>query len=662
MSHLPPLVDFGAEFGLAVCGQTVRACSHRAGPPGKGLGHIHAAGRQSLVVGVNFFGQRGKGRRHAHGLYRAVKGLGHQITVPGLVYAIVEDRAAHEEILPRDHPGGNGIRPKGELPGNGVVRPVKEIVRQCTQLRNGHAKSPPCRSDRFTRGNGLDRDAVQILSEQGHAHNGEALRDCGVVVALSVEADEVACLARSGVDQTGLGKVAVGGVNIVQDDVVHRGCDDLSTRDLAAGKQEDGVVAHEVFDVLETELVLNGDVGRAQVLVHIQNVGEAHDAGDGAVHVLELVLNTTLCHRQSHLEGLGGTFQGAGVQVLVEAVGDVCGQLVQELVIGLLNGDIVAILLDGFQRDGFGELFDSNVSIGLFFDGELAVGDFLALSNSAALKRTLGVLALEGSAGLHPNGAHDAHDVAQMLPVALEAGDEVDFSGVDGNVGSYDKIFFCCHVLFLSAACKEVGICSNRGLTFASILDCKDLVFGHFGAGVGGRVVHLCAGGFGGGNFAAPCGFDAGKLLFGVFYIAIGVQFQPGGELVALLGVVGNVVDVLFQHSSLLEQLLKCSGLGRLAGCCCLLSLVVGQRLFCGLLAAVGCIPVLLGLCAGCFFCIQLVLEFVRLLVQGVQNGLGLVIVGGFGVLQNRADVSSFECHVIVLSALARAAMLGNKV
>ena len=93
-----------------------------------------------------------------------------------------------------------------------------------------------------------------------------------------------------------------------------------------------------------------------------------------------------------------------------------------------------------------------------------------------------------------------------------------------------------------------------------------------------------------------------------------------------------------------------------------LLGLVVSQSLFGGLLAAVGLVPLFLGLCAGCFFCIQLVFEIVRLLVQGVQNGFRLVIVGGFGVLQNRADVSSFECHVIVLSALARAAMLGNKV
>nr|DAH87006.1 MAG TPA: hypothetical protein [Caudoviricetes sp.] len=659
MSHLPPLVDFGPELGLTVGGQPVRACSHRAGPAAEGLGHIHAAGRERLVVCVDFFGQRGKSGRHTHGLHRAVKGLRHQITVPCLVYAIIEDGPAHKEILPRDYPGGNGIRLKSKLPCNGVVCPVKEIVRQCAQLRNGHWAPPPQKGRLLARGDSLDRDAVQILSEQGHAHDGEALRDRSVVVALSVEADEVACLSRSGVDQTGLGKVAVGGVNIVQDDVVHRGCDDLSTRDFAAGKQEDGVVTHEVLDVLEAELVLDGDVGRAQVLVHIQNVGEAHDAGDGAVHVFELVLNAALCHRQSHLEGLGGAFQGAGVQVLVEAVGDVRGQLVQELVIGLLNGDIVAVLLDGFQRDGFGELFDSNVSIGFFFDGELAVGDLLALSNSADLKRTLGVLALEGSAGLHPNGAHDAHDVAQMLPVALEAGDEVDFSGVDGNVGSYDKVFFCCHVLFLSAAREKVGICCNRGLAFVSVLDCKNLVFGHFGAGVGGRGVHLCAGGGRSAHEVAPISFQAVGVLFGVLDLALIVQLQ----LVDILArQPHDPISILVQHPGGLQQLPELGFLGCVGVFLGLLGLVVGQCLFSGFLAAAGCVTVFFGLCAGCFFCIQLVFEFVRLLVQGVQNGFCLVIVGGFGVLQNRADVSSFECHVIVLSALARAAMLGNKV
>ena len=43
-----------------------------------------------------------------------------------------------KEILPRHYPGGHGVRPKGKLPGNGVVHPVKEIVRVSAQLRDGH--------------------------------------------------------------------------------------------------------------------------------------------------------------------------------------------------------------------------------------------------------------------------------------------------------------------------------------------------------------------------------------------------------------------------------------------------------------------------------------------------------------------------------------------
>lgn len=74
-----------------------------------------------------FFSQRHKVRRHAHGLHRPGEGLGGQIAVPGLVNAVIEDGSAHEEILPRHYPGGHGVRLKGELPGNGVVRPVKKL-------------------------------------------------------------------------------------------------------------------------------------------------------------------------------------------------------------------------------------------------------------------------------------------------------------------------------------------------------------------------------------------------------------------------------------------------------------------------------------------------------------------------------------------------------
>ena len=56
-----------------------------------------------------------------------------------------------------------------------------------------------------------------------------------------------------------LGVVAVGGVNVVHHDVVHGSGNDLALCDLAVRQQEDGVVAHEILDVLEAVLVLDGD-------------------------------------------------------------------------------------------------------------------------------------------------------------------------------------------------------------------------------------------------------------------------------------------------------------------------------------------------------------------------------------------------------------------
>ena len=93
-----------------------------------------------------------------------------------------------------------------------------------------------------------------------------------------------------------------------------------------------------------------------------------------------------------------------------------------------------------------------------------------------------------------------------------------------------------------------------------------------------------------------------------------------------------------------------------------LLGLVVGQRLFCGLLAAVGCIPVFLGFGEGCVLLIELVLQGVRFFMQHVQNFLELAAGVGRFIFQNCPESLAFECHVIVLSAPARAAMLGNKV
>nr|DAR68987.1 MAG TPA: hypothetical protein [Caudoviricetes sp.] len=593
------------------------------------------------------------------------------------MHAVIEDRTLYFVELVRCKPGQDVfgilckhvrvevdripdiVRANDEPPCKRCIVPVKKIVRVNAQLWHSHAGSPPCRSDRSVRGDGLDRDAVQILGKQGHAGDGKAFGHGGGVVALRMEADQVACLACGGVHQTGLCVVAVGGVNIVHHDVVHGGGNDLALCDLAVRQQEDGVVAHEVLDVLEAVLVLDGDVCGAQILGHVQNVCKAHNAGDGAVHVLKLVLHAALCHRQSHLEGLGRALQAAGVQVLVELVSDLGGQVVQELVIGLLDSNLVSVILDSLKGDGLCVLLDGDLAVVLLLDGVLAVGDLLALCHGAALQGALCILALQHGAGLHTDGAHDAHDLPQMIPVALEAGHEVDLAGVDGDLGGGNQIFFCCHSLFLPAACEQVGICCNRCLTLARVLDCKNLVFGHFGAGVCGRVVHRCALGGGAAHIIAPIGFQALSQLVRVLHIALAVQFH----LVDVLArQAHDAVKVLFQHAcgfKLLPELCFLGCMGVLLG---LLVLVIGQRLLCGLLTAVGCVPFLFRCNAGVFLGIQLVPESIGLLVQGVQNGFCLVIVGGFGVFQNLADICSFECHVCVLSALAWAAMLGNKV
>nr|DAF72648.1 MAG TPA: hypothetical protein [Caudoviricetes sp.] len=502
--------------------------------------------------------------------------------------------------------------------------------------------SPPQNGRSLARGNGLDRDSVQILGKQGHAGNGKAFGHGGGVVALRMEADQVAGLARGGVHQTGLGVVAVGGVNVVHHDVVHGGCNDLALCNLAIGQQENGVVAHEVLDVLEAVLVLDGDVCGAQILGHVQNVCKAHNAGDGAVHILELVLHAALGHCQSHLEGLGRSLQAAGVQVLVELVGHLCGQVVQELVIGFLHGNLVAVILDSLKGDGLGVLLDGDLAVVLLFDGVLAVRDLLALCHGAALQGALCILAFQHGAGLHTDGAHDAHDLPQMIPVALEAGHEVDLAGVDGDLSGGNQIFFCCHSLFLPAACKQVGICCNRGLTLASVLDCKNLVFCHFGAGVCGRVVHRCTLGGGAAHIVAPIGFQALSQLVRVLHVALAVQFH----LVDVLArQAHDAVKVLFQHAcgfKLLPELGFLCGSGFLCG---LLGLVVCQSLFGGFFFSLRAL--------GCFFRLFRTLDCLVLFIHKpiydfMVNGLKLihfVLDGKFLVFQNRADAFVVECH-----------------
>nr|DAT48934.1 MAG TPA: hypothetical protein [Caudoviricetes sp.]DAV62342.1 MAG TPA: hypothetical protein [Caudoviricetes sp.] len=522
-------------------------------------------------------------------------------------------------------------------------------------FRGGHSGLGVGRAD------GHDCDAVQILCPQLHAHDGIVGSGGVLVVVLGMVAQQVG-LTGDGVVCAHGGIVPVCGIHVVQVDVLHGNGNHLLLLDVSIGQKEEGAVTEEVLDVVQAELGLNGDLLVAQVVVKVHDVGKAHDLGYIQIVVGKALQDCALCDSQSTLPGLLGAHQLAGLEEGVKVGQNFLLQLIAERSIGALHGHSRAVLGDGFDRNGLCPLAELDVVIGHRLDLGLGQRDVFAFTHGgAALQAAVNGCLVGDQFGARclADGAHDAQNGAQSVPVLLELGNKIHLANRGSDLGSSGKIFGCCHVLLLCCKPERFRVGRNGRLPFACVFDVDDLLFGHFGAGVGGRGVHLRAGGGRSAHEVAPISFQTVSVLLGVLDLALIVQLQ----LVDILArQPHDPISILVQHPGVLQQLPELCFLGCVGVFLGLLGLVVGQRLFSGLLAAVGCIPVLFGLCAGCFFCIQLVFEFVRLLVQGVQNGLGLVIVGGFGVLQNRADVSSFECHVIVLSALARAAMLGNKV
>lgn len=83
--------------------------------------------------------------------------------------------------------------------------------------------------------------------------------------------------------------------------------------------------------------------------------------------------------------------------------------------------------------------------VGLFDDGCLGIGDFFTLSNRPALEGQGGGLALEHRARLLADGAHDAHNLSQVLPVPRKACYEVDYTCSRLDICGFGQVIFCCH-------------------------------------------------------------------------------------------------------------------------------------------------------------------------------------------------------------------------
>jgi len=164
------------------------------------------------------------------------------------------------------------------------------------------------------------------------------------------------------------------------------------------------------------------------------------------VHLLELVDNSALRHCKRTLPVGFADAQEPGVQVVVEPVRDVGLKLIQESFISHRDCDIIAVFLDRLDRDRLRVLFDVDVRIVLLDDRRFGVGDLFALAD-ALCKRDARSLGFQNGTRLLFDGAHNAENVAQMLPVPRKAGYKIDFTSCYLNVARHSQVVFCCHII-----------------------------------------------------------------------------------------------------------------------------------------------------------------------------------------------------------------------
>ena len=261
-----------------------------------------------------------------------------------------------------------------------------------------------------------------------------------------MNADQVG-LALHGVVQAKLGKVAVAGVHIVQVDVFHGQSDHLLGGDVLLRQQEQSAVAHEVLHVVYTEHGLHGDLLIAQVIVSVDDVGKAHHLGHVLVETGKLVQHLSFCHRKSALPGLFRYLERAGAEEGVEIGQHLVLKRHEESLVGLLYGDVSAVLRHALDGHALGILGNVDVAIGNRLHLHLGEGDLVTLSHGAALETAVhaGLVGNQLRAGSLADRTHNAHDVAQCVPVVSKAGHEIHLTGGSGKLGRSCYVSFRSH-------------------------------------------------------------------------------------------------------------------------------------------------------------------------------------------------------------------------
>ena len=133
----------------------------------------------------------------------------------------------------------------------------------------------------------------------------------------------------------------------------------------------------------------------------------------------------------------------AAVDVGVETGHNVALQFIEELVIGLADSYVIAVVFDGFDGHGFLVLLKGHFRIVLLGYGCLRVRNNVAFSDRAALQRYGCILGFEDSPSGFLDRAHNAEDFTQGFPVVRETGYEVDFTSRYNDVLGFGQSIKC---------------------------------------------------------------------------------------------------------------------------------------------------------------------------------------------------------------------------
>ena len=274
-----------------------------------------------------------------------------------------------------------------------------------------------------------------------------------------METDKVG-FALCGIVKAEFCKVAVCGVNIVKNKVISRSCNNFAFGDFAG--KEYGLCAHEVFDVLHTKCGLHGKFCSAKISVCVKSVYKNNNAGCVKMHFFKFVGNIADCHGNSHLEGVFVGCEGAGLEECIKLIHDFALKFAKECVIGFLNRNSCAVLVNSFDRNCFCVFFYNKVfkcnRLYLCF----GIRDNRTFGNCAVFKGNGCFVCFKNGAGCFANRVHDTEDIAKSIPVLAKAGNKINLScgyvkvGSKGSIcsGSDHGCNSICHELFILSGIK----------------------------------------------------------------------------------------------------------------------------------------------------------------------------------------------------------------